>query len=541
MKRFTFLSFLIALCMIGSQAFAQVPNLMITEIMYNGPEGGNDSTEFVEIYNNDTVAVNLAGYNFVQGFSYTFPSVIINANSYVVVAVDSVKFANFFGVTAYEWVSGGLSNGGEDIILVTANGDTVDVVDYDDGGLWPSAADGGGPSLTFCNYSLDNNNGANWSVATSFVGVNAAGDSIWANPGTGCGSIPPPSSDTIPPVANNAMANSATSVNVYFSEPVDATAELVANYTGLGTVSSAVRNTNGDMVTLTLATALVDGAPNTLTVANVNDTANNTMAAPQSFSIVYNGTTANLLLTEIMYNDPSLLDTLEYFEIYNNGNATVNLGGYIVTEGVDFIFPANTYLTVGSYIVVAKDSASVNSVFGITGTLQWTDGGLKNSGEDIEIQNSLGDTLIYVDYDDSSPWPVEADGDGYSLEFCDVNKDNNDGSNWTISGKLATVINGDSIYGTPGASCIMISVENSKSIENIKMYPNPATDVLFFSNQSLDYDVSIYDVTGSLVQRALINNSNNSISIKALKPGMYYVQMVNSKTFESISKKLIVR
>jgi hypothetical protein len=527
--------------MIGSQAFAQVPNLMITEIMYNGPEGGADSTEFVEIYNNDTVAVNLAGYNFVQGFNYTFPSVTINANSYVVVAVDSVKFANFFGVTAYEWVSGGLSNGGEDIILVTANGDTVDVVDYDDGGLWPSAADGGGPSLTFCNYSLDNNNGANWSVATSFVGVNAAGDSIWANPGTGCGSIPPPSSDTIPPVANNAMANSATSVNVYFSEPVDATAELVANYTGLGTVSSAVRNTNGDMVTLTLATALVDGAPNTLTVANVNDTANNTMAAPQSFSIVYNGTTANLLLTEIMYNDPSSLDTLEYFEIYNNGNATVNLGGYIVTEGVDFIFPANTYLTIGSYIVVAKDSASVNSVFGITGTLQWTDGGLKNSGEDIEIQNSLGDTLIYVDYDDSSPWPVEADGDGYSLEFCDVNNDNNDGSNWTISGNLAAVINGDSIYGTPGASCIMISVENSKSIENIKMYPNPATDVIFFSNQSLDYDVSIYDVTGSLVQRALINNSNNSISIKALKPGMYYVQMVNSKTFESISKKLIVR
>jgi hypothetical protein len=342
-------------------------------------------------------------------------------------------------------------------------------------------------------------------------------------------------------VANTAMANSATSVNVYFSEPIDPSGEVVANYTGLGTVSSAVRNTNGDMVTLTLATALVDGAANMLTVANVKDTANNSMVAPQNFNIIFNGTTANLLLTEIMYNDPSATDSLEYFEIYNNGNSTANLGGYMVTEGVHFVFPANVYLAKGSYLVVAKDSALVNSVFGISGTYQWTSGGLKNSGEDIEIQNSLGDTLIYVDYDDSSPWPVEADGDGYSLEFCDVNNDNNDGSNWTISGKLATVINGDSIYGTPGASCIMISVENSKSIENIKMYPNPATDVLFFSNQSLDYDVSIYDVTGSLVQRALINNSNNSISIKALKPGMYYVQMVNSKTFESISKKLIVR
>ena len=527
--------------MIGSQAFAQVPSLMITEIMYNGPESGTDSTEFVEIYNNDTVAVNLAGYTFVQGFSYTFPAVSIGANSYVVVAYDSVKLFNFFGVTAYEWTSGGLSNGGEDIILVTANGDTVDVVDYDDGGVWPSAADGDGPSLTFCNYSLDNNNGANWSVATSFVGVNAAGDSIWANPGTGCGSIPPPSSDTIPPVANNAMAKSATSVSVYFSEPVGASGEVVANYTGLGTVSNAVRNTNGDMVTLTLATALVDGAANTLTIANVKDTANNTMAAPQSFSIIYNGTTGNLLLTEIMYNDPSSADSLEYFEIYNNGNSTVNLGGYMLTEGVDFVFPANTYLAIGAYLVVAKDSALVNSVFGITGTLQWTDGGLKNSGEDIEIQNSLGDTLIYVDYDDSSPWPVEADGDGYSLEYCDVNGDNNDGSKWSAEALFRAIYLGDSIYGTPGAGCIMISIDNPKSNSDINMYPNPATDVLFFNNLSLSYDVSIYDVTGSLVQRALIDNSNNSISIKALKPGMYYVQMINSKTFESISKKLIVR
>jgi len=527
--------------MIGIQAFAQVPNLMITEIMYNGPEGGTDSTEFVEIYNNDTIAVNLAGYNFVQGFNYTFPSVTINANSYIVVAVDSIKFANFFGVTAYEWTSGGLSNGGEDIILVTNNGDTVDVVDYDDSSPWPTSPDGGGPSLTFCNYSLDNNNGANWSAATSFVGVNAAGDSIWANPGTGCGSVPPPSGDTIPPVANNAIANSATSVSVYFSEPVGPSAEVAANYTGLGTVSSAVRNTNGDMVTLSLATALVDGAANTLTVANVKDTANNMMAAPQSFSIIFNGTTGNLLLTEIMYNDPSSADSLEFFEIYNNGNSTVNLGGYIVTEGVDFVFPANTYLATGSFIVVAKDSALINSIFGISGTLQWTNGGLKNSGEDIEIQNSLGDTLIYVDYDDSSPWPVEADGDGYSLEFCDVNSDNNDGSKWSAEAPFRAIYLGDSIYATPGASCVMVSIDKPKTNEAVRMYPNPATDVLFFNNITLNYDVSIYDVTGSLVQRALISSSNNSISIKALKPGIYYVQMVNSKTYESISKKLIVR
>ncbi len=541
MKNSTYLTFLLMLIMAFGGANAQTPNLVITEIMYNGPEGGTDSTEFVEIYNNDSLAVNLTGYTFVQGFNYTFPAVTINPNSYIVVAVDSLKFYNFFGVTAYEWTSGGLSNGGEDIILVTNNGDTVDVVDYDDSSPWPTSPDGDGPSLTFCNPNLDNNNGSNWSAATSFVGVNAAGDSIWANPGTGCGTTPPPSGDSIPPVVNNVKATAATTVKVYFSEPVGLSGEMVTNYTGLGTVSNAVRNANGDVVTLTLATAFVDGANNTLTIANVKDTANNIMSAPQSFDFIFNGTTADLLLTEIMYNDPSSDDSLEFFEIYNAGNSTVNLGGYKVTEGVTYTFPANTYLLKGSYLVVAKDSALVNSVFGISGTLQWTSGGLKNSGEDIEIQNSLGDTLIYVDYDDSSPWPVEADGDGYSLEFCDYNSDNNDGSKWSAEAPLKAVYLGDSLFCTPGGGCIMVSIDKSVSNEDVKMYPNPAEDVLYFSNLSCEYELKIYDVAGKLVKHANINTSNSFVHIEAMKSGIYFVELLNSKTRERSTKKLIIQ
>jgi hypothetical protein len=73
------------------------------------------------------------------------------------------------------------------------------------------------------------------------------------------------------------------------------------------------------------------------------------------------------------------------------------------------------------------------------------------------------------------------------------------------------------------------------------MYPNPATDELFFNNLSSDYDVSIYDVKGRLVLHAQIDKSDNSISIESLKSGMYFVQFVNAKTAENISKKLIVR
>jgi hypothetical protein len=524
-----------------------IPDLVITEINYNGPESGSDTTEFIEIYNNDTVNVDLTGFHFVQGVNYTFPSVTISAGDYIVVAVDSVKFTNFFGVAAYEWTSGGLSNGGEDIILVTNAGDTVDIVDYDDSNPWPgSAADGGGHSITFCNLSLDNNDGTNWSVATNFVDTNAVGDSIWANPGTGCGSIPPPSSDTIPPVTNNAMANSATNVNVYFSEPVDTSAEVVTNYTGLGSVSSAVRNANGDMVTLTLATALMDGAAYTLTVANVKDTANNSMVAPQSFNIIFNGTTAKLLLTEIMYNDLSATDSLEYFEIFNKTGAAINIGGFEITEGVHYTFPANTMIASGDYLVIAKDSALVNSVFGITGTYQWDSGGLKNSGEDIEIQNSLGDTIVYVDYDDSSPWPVEGDGDGPSIEYCDLSvnaiDNNNDGSYWTASINFVSLFNGDSIFGTPGTGCVIISIENKEhEASAIRIYPNPANDIINILTDGNEYEVKIYNVAGSLVKEIIINDSNTVIDLSSMKKGMYYLQFVDNKASIRTVKKLIVR
>ncbi len=520
-----------------------IPKLVITEIMYNGPESGTDTTEFIEIYNNDTMAVNLDGYYFAKGVTYTLPNYVLDTNSYFVVSYDSLKFANFYGKTAYQWTSGGLSNGGEKILLVNPQGDTVDFVHYDDVSPWPTSPDGNGPSLTFCNPNLDNNNGANWSAATTYVGMNAAGDSIWANPGEGCGNIvPPPSGDTIPPIVNNATVSSATAIEVYFSEAVDTTAENVANYTGLGTVSNAIRNTNGDMVTLTLANALTDGVNNTLTVANIKDTSGNVMVAPQNFNLIYNASVANMLITEIMYNDPSGIDSLEYFEIYNNGSSAANIGGYEVTQGVHFVFPGNTNLAAGDYMVIAKDSALVNSVFGISGTLQWTSGGLKNSGEDIAIENSVGDTIAYVNYDDASPWPVGADGQGPSMEFCDKTLDNNNGANWSLSTKFVSVFNGDSIFGTPGADCyhdaIFGSVSNNTSIN---VYPNPATEVIHISTDGATYELSIYNISGSLVKRTTIKDVNNSISLKSLQSGMYYMQFINTKTANRMSKKLIIQ
>lgn len=71
-------------------AFAQTPKIVITEIMYNSPESGTDSLEFIELYNNEDTAVILTGYTFSSGVQFTFPADTLQAGAYVVIAVDSV-------------------------------------------------------------------------------------------------------------------------------------------------------------------------------------------------------------------------------------------------------------------------------------------------------------------------------------------------------------------------------------------------------------------------------------------------------------------
>jgi hypothetical protein len=529
--------------MVMLQNPSAIYDLVITEINYNGPEGGADTTEFIEIYNNDTVTVNLGGYSFVQGVTYTFPSVNLAPASYFVVAYDSAKLNNYFNVSSYEWTSGGLSNSGEDIILVNQNGDTIDIVDYDDNSPWPMSADGSGPSLVLCNPSLDNSLATNWSASLDFYGVNAAGDSIWASPGAACGTLPPPpAGDTIPPIATSALVQSASSVLITFNEPVGVSAENVSNYTGIGTVSTAVRDAQMTNVTLTLSTPLVNGNSYTLTVSSVADTAGNLMAAPQNFPVAFNSNVSDLLITEIMSNDLSNIDSLEYFEVYNNGSSVADLTGCAVTDGIDYTFPAGTSINPGEFLVVAKDSALVNSVFGINGTHQWLSGGLKNSGEAIMIQNSLGDTLAFVDYDDNTPWPVEADGDGPSMEFCDKTANNNDGANWMISTQYVTTFNGDSIFGTPGSDCKPDGFgSRNKNALMVQLFPNPTNDIMNIVTESNDLQLFIFDLNGRLVLNQYLVQRNNQIDVRVLRAGLYHVQLIDGKTGAISNKKLIVK
>jgi len=166
-----------------------VPQLMITEIMYNPPESDTDSLEFIELFNNGDVVIDLEGYYFSAGVDFTFPAATLMQGEYILVAVDSVIFQDVFGMMAYQF-GGSLSNSGEMVSINNNYGMLVDSVRFSDLAPWPAEPDGNGPSLTFCDPGLDNGLGENWSAAVEFAAINAEGDSIFASPGMGCTSWP---------------------------------------------------------------------------------------------------------------------------------------------------------------------------------------------------------------------------------------------------------------------------------------------------------------------------------------------------------------
>lgn len=160
---------------------------------------------------------------------------------------------------------------------------------------------------------------------------------------------------------------------------------------------------------------------------------------------------AQIVINEIMYNPPeSGTDTLEYIELYNNGNNSVNLENWTMV-GVTLTFPAVT-INPGSYQLIAVRASAMQSVFGAS-AIQWTSGGLNNSGETIAILNPAGDTIDKVAYLAAAPWPLGANSQGHSLVLCNPNSDNNDPANWQdCATATGIIINGKELFANPGGA-----------------------------------------------------------------------------------------
>ena len=161
--------------------------IVISEIMYNPPESGTDSLEYIEITNAGMTAVDISGYHFLQGVEDTVAAgTILPAGVAYVFSENANAMNTVLGVNTDQWTDGALSNGGETIELADANSMSIDIVSFDDGAGWPEfddGTDGAGASIELCDLTADNTEPGNWAVSGTDTGIELNGNNIVATPG----------------------------------------------------------------------------------------------------------------------------------------------------------------------------------------------------------------------------------------------------------------------------------------------------------------------------------------------------------------------
>ena len=161
--------------------------IVMTEINYRSPIIGTDSLEFIELYNNGTQPVNMAGFYFSKGIEFTFPATTLNPQSFVIVSKSSAHMTGTYNVPSLQWNAGSaLTNQGEPIVLKDLYGFIVDSVYYMPVLPWDTMANGKGPTLELCDPNSNNSLAVNWRHALEYQAKTPLGDSLWASPLAGC-------------------------------------------------------------------------------------------------------------------------------------------------------------------------------------------------------------------------------------------------------------------------------------------------------------------------------------------------------------------
>ncbi len=243
------------------------------------------------------------------------------------------------------------------------------------------------------------------------------------------------------------------------------------------------------------------------------------MAESKNFKAIFTtarSSDAKIVINEINYNSSPAKDTKDWIELYNAGNATVNLKGWSISDAGQesgYLFPQDYIFAPGNFLVVCRNVAAFRGflpeIMNITGDMGF---GLSSSGDNINLFDREGNLVDFVNYGTSAPWPEDANGTGLTIELTDPLSDNNMGKNWK-SGLVG---------GSPGMVNFRYIAPDSSGQDEIAdcrltCYPNPFRDyttMMVEVKAAGRYRIEVFNIQGNLV---------NTLTDQTIEPGVYYI------------------
>jgi hypothetical protein len=153
-----------------------------------------------------------------------------------------------------------------------------------------------------------------------------------------------------------------------------------------------------------------------------------------SFALSGQAAEKDVIINEIMYHPPLEMGELQYVELFNRGNAAVDLSDWSFSKGIKYVFPKQTKLNAGEYLVICRNLKLFAGNYGnqIAALGDFT-GKLSHRGEKIALSSADGTVVDEVKYSDTYPWPTGPDGHSGSLERICPFADSTDPGNWASS------------------------------------------------------------------------------------------------------------
>lgn len=521
-------------------------SVVINELMADpSPVVGLPNTEFIELRNNTTQPINLYKWRISNGTTTTSIGVnyLLGPDSVVVVcsktqAIFFNGIPNIIGVSSFP----ALSNDGDVISLIAADGTTMHAVSYALADYHNSLKANGGWSLEMIDpYKGCNKN--NWTASNYFAGGTPGKENSVFNKTY--------NEDGISIL--QAITIDSTHIVIYLDQGVDS----LANSNPKNFLFSPIHESPihvkllaplFNIIELQLKTPIPDKTIYNLTgVSFKHCTSKKTDSASVQTGIIHDALKNDIVLNEILFDPPS--GGSDFVELYNRSDHIINAKDIYLTNrtsagliGIAFAASeTDRNFFPGEFICLTTDSSFVRKQWPVAVKSNIMEMKSMSSYPDDEgnaiILNKQGEIIDEMNYVDNMHFPLIRNREAVSLEKITPDLSSSFKGNWHSAASTVG-------YATPG-------YKNSQyqSTDSLVGQFNISSDIITPNNDGIDDNliiqysfplsgymcsVFLFDKNGLLIKKLVDNELfglegqivwNGTVTSQKALSGLYYIKL----------------